>query len=174
VPTVRPAVEADLAALTEIYNHYVLHTAITFDVHPFTPEARRPWFEAHASNGRHRLIVAEDAGVVVGYASTSRWRPKPAYDTTVESTVYCRHDATSRGIGMLLYRSLFALLEHEDVHQVVAGIALPNDPSVRLHERAGFTRVGVFAQVGRKFDRFWDVAWFERPVRAAKESGAGA
>ena len=174
VPTVRPAVEADLAALTDIYNHYVLHTAITFDLSPFTPEERRPWFEAHASNGRHRLIVAEDDGRIVAYASSSRWRPKPAYDTTVESSVYCRHDSMSRGIGTLLYRSLFELLEHEDVNRVVAGIALPNDPSVRLHERAGFTRVGVFTQAGRKFDRYWDVAWFERPMRPVKGSGAGA
>ena len=77
---------------------------------------------------------------------------------------YCRHDAMSRGIGTLLYRSLFSLLQHEDVHRVVAGIALPNDPSIRLHERVGFTRVGVFSQVGRKFDRYWDVAWFARPL----------
>ena len=164
MPTVRAAVEGDLAALTDIYNHYVLHTAITFDVRPFTPEERRPWFDAHTSDGRHRLLVAEEEGRIVGYASTSRWRPKPAYDTTVESTVYCRHDAMSRGVGPLLYRSLFALLEHEDVHRIVAGIALPNDPSVRMHERLGFTPVGVFTAVGRKFDRFWDVAWFERPA----------
>ena len=164
VPTVRPAVEADLAALTEIYNHYVLHTAITFDLHPFTPEQRRPWFDAHAASGRHRLIVAEEDGQITAYASSSRWRPKPAYDTTVESTIYCRHDAMGRGLGTLLYRSLFALLVEEDVHRIVAGVALPNDPSVRLHERAGFTRVGVFSQAGRKFDRFWDVAWFERPL----------
>jgi len=163
VPTVRPAVEADLAALTEIYNHYVLHTAITFDLQAFTPEQRRPWFDAHAG-GRHRLIVAEEGGRIAGYASSSRWRPKPAYDTTVESTVYCRHDAMGRGLGTLLYRSLFALLVEEDVHRIVAGVALPNDPSVGLHERAGFTHVGVFSQAGRKFDRFWDVAWFERPL----------
>jgi phosphinothricin acetyltransferase len=165
MPGVRHAVDADLPALTDIYNHYVLHTAITFDVRPFAPEERRPWFDAHAPTGRHRLIVAEDAGAIVGYASTSRWRPKPSYDTTVESTVYCRHDAMGRGIGTLLYRTLFELLAGEDVHQVVAGVALPNDASVRLHERVGFKSVGVFAQVGRKFDRFWDVAWFQRPLK---------
>ena len=174
MPTVRPAVEDDLAPLTDIYNHYVLHTAITFDLVPFAPEERRPWFDAHASDGRYRLIVAEDAGEIVGYATTSRWRPKPAYDTTVESTVYCRHDSMSRGIGPLLYRSLFALLEREDVHQIVAGVALPNEPSVRMHERLGFKPVGVFSQVGRKFDRFWDVAWFERPLHLEKGSGTEA
>jgi len=165
MPTVRSAVLSDLPQLTDIYNHYVLHTPITFDVSPFAPEERRPWFDAHASTGRHRLIVAEEDGRLVGYASTSRWRPKPAYDTTVEATVYCRHDVIGRGIGTLLYGSLFELLAGEDVHQVVAGVALPNDASVALHQRVGFRKVGVFSEVGRKFDRFWDVAWFERRLK---------
>jgi phosphinothricin acetyltransferase len=165
VPTVRPAVDADLAALTAIYNHYVLHTAITFDLRPFMPEERRPWFDAHAATGRHRLIVAEEDSAIAGYASTSRWRPKPAYDTTVEATVYCRQDCIGRGLGTLLYTALFESLADEDVHQIVAGVALPNDPSIRLHERVGFRRVGVFSQVGRKFDRFWDVAWFQRSLK---------
>src|SRR6266542_4993787 len=108
MPTVRSAVLSDLPQLTDIYNHYVLHTPITFDVSPFAPEERRPWFDAHASTGRHRLIVAEEDGRLVGYASTGRWRPKPAYDTTVEATVYCRHDVIGRGIGTLLYGSLLS------------------------------------------------------------------
>lgn len=111
-----------------------------------------------------RLIVAEDESGLTGYATTSRWRPKAAYDTTVEPTVYCRHDATGRGVGTRLYRSLFELIATEGVHQIVAGVALPNDASVRLHERMGFRKVGVFTGVGYKFDRFWDVAWFQRPV----------
>jgi len=163
MPRVRPAVEADLPALTEIYNHYVVHTAITFDVSPFQPEERRGWFAEHAG-GRHRLIVAEEDDRVVGYASTSRFRPKPAYDTTVESSVYCRADTVGRGIGSLLYRSLFELIAGEDVRQIVAGVALPNPASIALHERLGFRSVGVFPSVGRKFDRYWDVAWFERPL----------
>lgn len=165
VPLVRAAIAGDLPALTEIYNHYVLHTAVTFDLLPFAPEDRQSWFDAHAASGPHRLIVAEDAGRVAGYASSSRWRPKAAYDTTVESSVYCRYDAIGRGIGTLLYRTLFEMLEEEDVHRVVAGVALPNDASVRLHEGAGFRQVGIFTGVGRKFDRFWDVAWFERPLK---------
>jgi phosphinothricin acetyltransferase len=169
---VRAGAEHDLPALTAIYNHYVLHTPITFDVTPFEPEQRRDWFAAHAATGRHRLIVAEEAGRIVGYATTSRWRQKPAYDTTVESTVYCRHDASGRGIGTLLYRSLFDLLANEDVHQIVAGVALPNDASVRMHERVGFRQVGVFHGVGRKFDRYWDVAWFERPLIPSSASSA--
>lgn len=163
MPLVRAATAADLPALTDIYNYYVVHTPITFDVHPYEPGQRRPWFDDHAPVGRHRLFVAEEAEAVVGYASTSRWRPKPAYDTTVESSVYVRHDAVGRGIGRLLYSALFDAIANEDVHAIVAGVALPNDASVALHERVGFVRVGVFREVGRKFGRFWDVAWFQRP-----------
>jgi phosphinothricin acetyltransferase len=165
MPAVRPAVLADLPALTALYNHYVVHTPITFDVVTLQPEQRRPWFDDHAPRGRHRLLVAEEGGEVVGYATSSRWRPKPAYDTTVESSVYVRHDAVGRGIGRLLYSTLFDLLAAENVHTVVAGVALPNDASIALHERFGFQQVGVFREVGRKFERFWDVAWFQRPMR---------
>jgi len=159
---VRPALVSDLPALTDIYNHYVVHTPITFDVDPSTTEERRGWFDDHAETGRYRLLVADEHGDVVGYASTSRWRPKAAYGTTVESSVYVRHDAVRRGIGRALYDALFDAIAHEDVHTIVAGIALPNDASVALHERVGFRQVGVFRDVGRKFGRFWDVAWFQR------------
>ena len=162
--TIRDAVIADLPALTDIYNHYIVHTPITFDIAPYTPAQRREWFDDHAPAGKYRLLVAADAGEILGYATTSRWRPKAAYGTTVESSVYCRHDACGRGIGTELYRGLFAAIDHEDVHTIVAGATMPNAASVALHERLGFRRVGVFTAVGRKFDTFWDVAWFQRPL----------
>ena len=162
----RPATPDDLPALTAIYNHYVVHTPITFDVRTFEPAERRAWFDDHALSGRHRLLVAGGPDdEILGYASTSRWRPKPAYDTTVESSVYCRPDARGRGVGRRLYEALFAAIADEDVHRIVAGVSLPNEASVALHERLGFQRVGVFSAVGRKFGQFWDVAWFERPLR---------
>jgi phosphinothricin acetyltransferase len=163
---VRPAELDDLPALTAIYNHYVVNTTITFDLRPFTPGERRPWFDEHKPSGRHRLLVATDtADTCLGYASTSRWRPKPAYDTTVEASVYCHPDAIGRGCGRTLYAALFDSLEHEDVQTIVAGVSLPNSRSIALHERFGFRPVGVFHAVGRKFDRYWDVAWFERPLK---------
>ena len=162
---VRPATLDDLPALTAIYNHYVVNTTITFDLKPFEPEERRAWFDDHAAGGRHRLLVAAGAdGAILGYATTSRWRPKAAYDTTVESSVYCRADAVGRGIGTRLYTALFEALAGEDIHRVVAGIGQPNPASVALHERFGFRPVGVFTSVGRKFGKYWDVAWFERPL----------
>jgi phosphinothricin acetyltransferase len=161
--TIRPATLSDLPALTEIYNHYIAHTTITFDLQPFEPDDRRAWFDDHSSTGRHRLLVAEEEGSgVLGYATTSRWRPKAAYDTTVESSVYCRPDAVGRGIGGTLYSALFESISGEDVHRIVAGISQPNPASVALHLRFGFRQVGTFSSVGRKFGRYWDVAWFER------------
>jgi len=161
--TIRPATLSDLPALTEIYNYYIAHTTITFDLQPFEPDDRRAWFDDHSSTGRHRLLVAEEEGSgVLGYATTSRWRPKAAYDTTVESSVYCRPDAVGRGIGGTLYSALFESIGGEDVHRIVAGISQPNPASVALHLRFGFRQVGTFSSVGRKFGRYWDVAWFER------------
>jgi phosphinothricin acetyltransferase len=164
--TIRPATLSDLPALTAIYNHYIAHTTITFDLRPFEPDDRRAWFDDHSSTGRHRLLVAEEEGSgVLGYATTSRWRPKAAYDTTVESSVYCRPDAVGRGIGGALYSALFEAIGEEDVHRIVAGISQPNPASVALHLRFGFRQVGTFSSVGRKFGRYWDVAWFERTGR---------
>jgi len=164
-PIVRPATLDDLPALTAIYNHYIVNTTITFDLEPFAPDARRPWFDAHAASGRHRLLVAADPDkVVLGYATSSRWRPKAAYDTTVESSVYCRPEVVGRGVGKALYAALFDALAIEDVHRIVAGVSQPNPASVGLHLRFGFRQVGIFSNVGRKFGQYWDVAWFERAL----------
>jgi phosphinothricin acetyltransferase len=163
---VRSATLDDLQALTDIYNHYIVNTAITFDLQTFTAATRRGWFDDHSENGPHRLLVAIGSdGECLGYASSSRWRPKPAYNTTVETSVYCRPDAVGRGYGTALYSALLAALEREDIRTIVAGVSLPNPASLSFHEKFGFRAVGVFHAVGRKFDRFWDVAWFERPLQ---------
>jgi phosphinothricin acetyltransferase len=163
-PLIRQAAWADLARLTEIYNHYVVSTAVTFDLEPFTVEQRSAWFREHGNSGRHRLLVADEAGLVVGYATTSGFRDKAAYDTSVEASIYCAPEAVGRGIGTALYGALFALIADEDINRIVAGITLPNAASLALHRLFGFVQVGVFSQIGRKFDRYWDVAWFERPL----------
>jgi phosphinothricin acetyltransferase len=163
--SIRPAAVTDLPRLTELYNHYVVHTPVTFDVEPYTVERRAAWFEQFALMGRYRLLVAEDWGAIVGYAGTTRFRPKAAYETTVESTIYCDPAETGRGIGRLLYSALFDSIREEDVNRIVAGYVLPNPASAALHERFGFRTVGVFSENGRKFGRYWDVCWLERPLR---------
>lgn len=159
---IRPAEPGDLPRLTEIYNHYVVHTPVTFDVEPYTVEGRQAWFSQFASSGRHRLLVADFDGKVLGYAGTTRFRPKAAYLTTVETTVYCAPEAVGKGIGSRLYAELFAMLKGEDIHRFVAGYALPNAATEALHRRFDFKVVGIFSENGRKFGKYWDVCWVER------------
>jgi phosphinothricin acetyltransferase len=162
---IRAANRADLLRLTEIYNYYVINTPITFDLEPYTVERRAAWFEQFALTGRYRLVVAEEDGLVLGYAGTMRFRPKAAYDTTVETTVYSSHATVGKGIGRRLYAGLFEAIAGEDIHRLVGGYTLPNSASAKLHEMFGFKSVGIFTEVGYKFDKYWDVAWTERPLR---------
>ena len=161
---IRPAVRSDLPRLTEIYNHYVVNTPITFDIQPWQVEERIPWFEQFAPTGRYRLLVAELDGSVAAYAGTTRFRVKPAYDTTVETTVYCAPDSVGRGLGSQLYSSLIQTLETEDVHRMVAGYVPPNPASEALHSRFGFRLIGTFSENGYKLGRYWDVCWMERAI----------
>ncbi|HKO11914.1 MAG TPA: GNAT family N-acetyltransferase [Acidobacteriaceae bacterium] len=161
----RCAVTDDLPRLTEIYNHYVVHSPATFDLQPKTVAQRAEWFAQFAQTGRYRLVVAEEAGIVVGYTGTTRFRVKPAYDRTVETTIYCAPESVGRGIGAQLYAALFDALAQEDVHRIVAGFVPPNPASEKLHQRFGFKTVGVFTEQGYKFGRYWNVCWMERALK---------
>jgi phosphinothricin acetyltransferase len=165
--TVRPAEEQDLGQLNDIYNRYVVETHFTFDVEPMTMEARHEWFQDHSATGRHRVVVGLSDSSVIGFACSSRYRPRPAYETSVETSIYLAPDAVGRGIGTRLYEELFKKLQGEDVHRAYAGIALPNQASIALHERFGFKRVAHFTEQGRKFDRYWDVGWYENAMGGA-------
>ena len=163
----RPGARRDLASALDIYNHYVERSPATFEVTSARPSEREEWVREHLSGGRYRLWVATrpDDSEVVGWATSSPFRPRAAYATTVETSVYCRAGFEGKGVGPRLYTALFASLQGEDIERLVAGVTVPNPRSVELHRRFGFRRVGTFHRVGRKFDRFWDVAWFERPLR---------
>jgi len=157
---IRVGEERDLPELTAIYNHYVRETPVTFDVDPFTPEERREWFEHYADHGPYRLLVGLSEENVIGYTTSSQFRTKRAYDSSVETTIYLHPDHVARGHGRSLYDALFAELANEQVHRCVSGITLPNPASVALHESCGFRSVGVFPEIGHKLGRYWDVAWF--------------
>ncbi len=159
---VRLAQRSDLTQINDIYNHYVAHKSITFDFEPFTTDQRSLWFEQFRTGGPNQLFVALQEGEVIGFAYGHAFRQKPAYETTVETTVYLAHDVTRRGIGTRLYEALFEALSGQDLRMAVAGVTLPNDASVALHEAFGFKPTGVFHEVGRKFDKYWDVAWYEK------------
>jgi phosphinothricin acetyltransferase len=163
-PSVRAGTAADLPALTDIYNHYVVHSHATFDLTPFSVDARREWFGHYAQTGPYRLLVAVEGPAVLGYATSGRFRDKQPYSRPVVTTIDLAAYSGGRGAASLLYAELFAALAGEDVHRAYAGVALPNDASLALHRAFGFTDVGTFREVGRKFDRWWDVLWLERAV----------
>ena len=162
--TLRAGVASDLGAINDIYNHYVATSHCTFDIDPISMPAREAWFEQFADSGPHRLRVALHDERVAGFAYSSALRPRAAYDSSVEFTVYIHPDTVATGVGSTLYQDLFAVLKGTQIHlnRVYAGIALPNDASIALHTRFGFQKVGVWSEVGLKFDRHWDVAWYER------------
>ena len=162
---IRKAEAADLNALVEIYNHYITETHITFDVEPFAVGARTQWFTPFADTGPYRLLVADTDGTVQGYACSTQFKPRPAYDTSVETTVYLHPEHTGKGLGKMLYGALIAALEQEPgVHRAYGGVALPNEGSIRMHEALGFQQVATYHEVGFKFGKYWDVSWFEKEV----------
>jgi len=160
----RPGRVEDVPALAAIYNHYVRSSPATFEIAPVSLDNRLAWFGHYASIGPHRLFVAERDGRAVGYATSSPFHARPAYSTSVETSVYVAPDALGQSVGSGLYAALFAAIAGEDLHRAYAGMTLPNPGSYALHRRFGFAEVGVYRDVGRKFDRYWDVQWFEKAL----------
>lgn len=159
---IREAVPDDIHALVNIYNHYVLQTHVTFDLDPVDVDMRLSWLEQYNQNPRHRLFVGVSNNEVIGYASSSKFRIKPAYDQSVETTIYLSPQAQGNGFGAQLYEHLLRSLDETDVHRCYGIIALPNEASVALHARFGFIEAGKLTEVGYKFGQYWDTLWMER------------
>lgn len=160
--TVRPARRDDLEELVGIYNHYVERSHATFDAEPATVEGRLAWFQTFSDTGPHRLVVGAKGAQILGFASSSPYRTRPAFSRTVELSVYVHPHARGQGVGAALYSTLIDALQSEDVHLAVAGIALPNDASVALHLRFGFTEVGVFDEYATKGGAYISSLWLQR------------
>ncbi len=161
---IRPARREDVPAITELYNRYVTDTVVTFDIEPSSVEQRLVWFGQFKLSGPIRLLIGEADGAFAGYAGTLPFRVKEAYRTSVETTIYIHPDFQGKGVGLQLYGGLFEALRGEDVHRAYAGITVPNEPSIVLHERAGFRHIGTYSEVGFKMGQYHDVAWYERAV----------
>jgi L-amino acid N-acyltransferase YncA len=151
--------ERDAAAICAIYNPYVRDTVISFEQTPVSDADMAARIRDYSA--QYPWLVAEVEGKVVAYAYATRWRTRAAYDFTLESTIYVDAAYSGRGIGKLLYFALLAELKLRGVHAVVGCIALPNDGSVALHEKCGFAKVAQFPQVGRKFERWVDVGFWQ-------------
>jgi len=159
---IRLATADDLGAVLHILNYYIQNSHHTFDTVPFTIKQKGDWFDLFTKAGRHQLIVAEAEGEILAYAHSMPFKPKPAYVTTVETTVYVDHRYTSQGLGGLMLEQLFNRLCGTGVHSAIAVITLPGEASIALHRKLGFEHAGSLQEAGFKFGRFWDVAWYQR------------
>lgn len=156
---IRDAAPADLEAVTAIYAREVAEGVATFDTEPRTPES---WAYLLEPTPGHHLLVAEEDGQVVAWASSSPYRPKNGYRLTRETTVYAAPSAQGRGVGRALYDELLARLVADGMHLALAGVAQPNAASDGLHRACGFEPVGVMREVGFKHGRFIDVQWWQK------------
>ncbi len=152
---IRRAQLGDLDAITEIYNEAVLTTTATFDLEPKTPAERLAWFQSH--DERQPILVATLGGNVVGWASLSKWKARPAYDETAETSFYVGSTFRGRGIGRMLKQAIIDEACRLKYHSLIAVVAEGSEASLHLNECLGFRRVGTLKEVGRKFGRLLDV-----------------
>jgi len=150
----------DVAELCRIYNYYVANTHATFALEE-TPEHEMATAIA-ADSEKFPWVVWEDEGRVLGYALASEWKSRCAYRFSVETTIYLDPTVAGRGIGTLLYGDLLQRVAAAGHHSALGGIALPNPASIALHEKLGFTKVGHLKEVGRKFDQWIDVGYWQK------------
>jgi phosphinothricin acetyltransferase len=162
----RAATPDDSAVLAAIYAPYVTASAVSFETE--APDATAMRARIDSAGDLHPWLVGEEAdGTVLGYAYASPFRPRPAYRFTVETSVYLRGEACGRGLGERLLAPLLATLEARGFTQAIAAITLPNDASVRLHERLGFAPAGIYRQVGWKLGAWHDVGLWQRGLAPA-------
>ncbi|MBD8532716.1 MULTISPECIES: arsinothricin resistance N-acetyltransferase ArsN1 family B [unclassified Massilia] len=158
--TIRPATAADAASICVIYNHYIATTTISFEEEPVTAaDMARRIADVAASNLPYLVML--DGEKLIGYAYATKWRVRAAYRHSVESSIYLDPAYAGKGAGTMLYEALLTELRQRGLHLVIAGIAQPNDASVRLHERLGFRKVAHFSEVGMKFGRWIDVGYWQ-------------
>lgn len=162
---IRTATVADAPAVLEIYRPFVESSAVSFELAVPSVEEIRKRIEHYAADWA--WLVAEQGGRCAGYAYASPLRDRQAYRWSAESSAYVHPDFYRKGIGQRLYRALFEALAAKGICNVYAGVALPNDASIEFHRALGFTRVGVFSKVGRKFSQWHDVSWWQRTLRDA-------
>lgn len=159
----RDAMPDDAAAIVTIYNHFVVSTTISFEEIPVLELAMRQRIAEVQEAGLPWLVAVVD-GAVAGYAYASKWRVRPAYRFSVESSVYVAPSHARQGLGAALYAALIDRLSRCGRHSIMGGIALPNEASVALHEKLGFVKVAHFSEVGLKFDRWIDVGYWQLTI----------
>jgi phosphinothricin acetyltransferase len=160
--SLRPAAVSDASSIAAIYRPIVEETTISFE--ETAPDEAEMARRIGDTPRAYPWLVAERGSSIVGYAYASRHRERPCYRYSVDVSVYVAHDARGHGVGRTLYERLFELLSAGGFHRAFAGVTLPNDASIALHLACGFEAVGVYREVGRKFGKWLDVAWWQRSL----------
>lgn len=162
-PMIRDATEADLDRILAIFNHAVVNTTAVYDYTERSPEAQRQWFAAKQAAGLP-VLVAEEDGRVLGFASYGPFRPWPAYQFTVENSLYVDPACFGRGVGSALLAETIERARAAGRHAMLAGIDAANAVSLRLHEKFGFREAGRLPEVGWKFDRWLDLVFLQKTL----------
>lgn len=162
---VRDATMNDAEAIRAIYNDAVLNTTAVFDYAAREPQAQRDWLQMKTDQ-KLPVLVADDAGTVLGYASYGPFRPWPAYLYTVENAIYIAPQSRGRGIGTLLLAPLLQIAQERGLRTMIAGITADNAASLRLHEKLGYRQAGVIREAGWKFERWLDLVFLQRMLQA--------
>lgn len=170
--TIRSALTGDVPSIAAIYNEAVRTSVATFDTEPKTPAEFDAWFRDHGS--RHPVLVTEEDGSVVAWASLSAWSDRCAYDDTAEVSIYVRSDRRGKGLGAELLRALVRAGSDANLFTLIARVSDHNEASLRLHRTAGFREIGEMKQVGFKFGRRLDVQLLQLMLRPAPGDAAGA
>jgi L-amino acid N-acyltransferase YncA len=163
---IRPATGADAARICAIYNYYVNGTTISFEETPVDAAEMADRIDDVIAAGLPWLVLTQE-GDIIGYAYATKWRARQAYRHSVESTIYLDPAQAGQGHGLRLYGQLLNDLRTRQLHTVIAGIAQPNERSIRLHEHLGFAKVAHFAEVGFKLGQWVDVAYWQLRLSAS-------
>ena len=155
---IRKVTVADADSICSIYNHYVLNSVITFETEALSVEIMKTRIEDISR--KYPWIIYEDHGKLLGYAYATRWKERQAYELTAECAIYVDKDQNGKGYGTMIYSELINQCRVSGLHLLLAGIALPNDASIALHERLGFVHTGTLSEVGKKFGRWVDVGYW--------------
>lgn len=155
---IRFVAPSDFDTLCTIYNHYINHTAITFDTVPLTVDELQ---EKLSLQSGQRCLVYEQSGKILGFAAASAWKARKAYEQTVEISIYLSPDNCGQGVGSVLMQDLIKLLKSQGIHSIISGIVMPNLPSMLLHQKFKFKKVAHFSEIGNKFGKWLDVSYWQ-------------
>ncbi|WP_339722629.1 N-acetyltransferase family protein [uncultured Paraglaciecola sp.] len=165
---IRAVKYTDASQLADIYNYYVMFGTATFETEAVSADEMANRIQKIEGNSLPWIVAEDQRGSIIGYAYASKWKERHAYRHSVEITVYLDKNHRSQGLGSKLYAALFAHLKSISVHVAIAGIALPNETSIALHEKFAMKKVAHFAEVGNKFGKWVDVGYWQLVLNTMK------